>query len=462
MAGTDDVQPSRLLTLPTWLIGQTGVHAHQLLTEALSTADARGYHYRLLAALEEFGPASQATLGRRTDMDRSDVAEALNELAGQGLVKRSGDPVDRRRNVITITRAGATRLLALDEVLAEVQDELLAPLSATQRQTLVRMLTRVLEHHDGILREDSGAVMRFAISIPQYARDSHFDDVAFRAHLRRVEELGLFESAWAQEQVIGAAGSIAPLQTLTFAAACTEQLRLGCAVFVLPLHNPLHLAKAISSLDCLSHGRVEVGIATGGRGRPFEAFGIDPDKPVARFNEALALMKACWTQREINFDGRLWKLHGASMEPKPVQKPYPPVWFGGSVPAGMRRAVRHGDGFMGAGSQTPAQFAEQVKVVREELSAQGRDPGTFRIGKRVYVHVDDDAAHGRRRLEDALTEHYGRGGWSEHIFAGPPETCAAGIRAVADAGAELILLNPLVDDAEQLERLAGEVIPALS
>ena len=94
--------------------------------------------------------------------------------------------------------------------------------------------------------------MRFAISIPQYAHESRFDDDAFRAHLRRVEELGVFEGAWVQEQVIGAAGTIAPLETLTYAAACTERLRLGCAVFVLPLHNPLHLAKAISSLDCLA------------------------------------------------------------------------------------------------------------------------------------------------------------------------------------------------------------------
>jgi probable F420-dependent oxidoreductase len=304
--------------------------------------------------------------------------------------------------------------------------------------------------------------MRFAISIPQYARDSRFDDDAFRAFLRRVEELGVFESGWVQEQVLGAAGSLAPLDTLTYAAACTRQLRLGCAVFVLPLHNPVHLAKAISSLDCLSHGRVEVGVASGGRGRPFEAFGVDADRPVARFNEALALMKACWTEREINFDGRLWTLRGASMEPKPLQKPYPPVWFGGSAPAGMRRAVRHGDGFMGAGSQTTAQFAQQVRVVREELDAQGREPGTFRIGKRVYVYVDDDAARGRRRLEEALTEHYGREGWSEHILAGPAEVCTAGIRAVAEAGAELVVLNPLVDDAQQLERLASEVVPALS
>jgi alkanesulfonate monooxygenase SsuD/methylene tetrahydromethanopterin reductase-like flavin-dependent oxidoreductase (luciferase family) len=205
-----------------------------------------------------------------------------------------------------------------------------------------------------------------------------------------------------------------------------------------------------------------VGLVTGGRARPFAAFGVDADRPVARFNEALALMKACWTEREINFDGRLWKLEGASMEPKPVQKPHPPLWFGGSAPAGIRRAVRHGDGFMGAGSQTTAQFAEQVEVVHQELTAQGRRPDTFRIGKRVYVHVDDDAGRGRRRLEDALTRHYGRGNWSEHVVAGPAQACSAGIRAVADAGAELILLNPLVDDAEQLEWLAAEVIPAVS
>jgi probable F420-dependent oxidoreductase len=304
--------------------------------------------------------------------------------------------------------------------------------------------------------------VRFAISIPQYARESHFDEPAFRSHLSRIEELGVFESGWVQEQVLGASGSLAALQTLTYAAACTQSLRLGCAVFVLPLHNPLHLAKAISSLDCLSHGRVEVGFATGGQGRPFAAFGVDPDKPVARFNEALALMKACWTDTEIDFEGRFWNVQGARMEPKPVQKPYPPVWFGGSAPAGMRRAARHGDGFMGAGSQTTASFAEQVAIVRDELAALNRDPDRFRFGKRVYVHVEDDRALARRQLQDALRDHYGGGEWSEHIVAGPAEECVAGIRAVADAGAELMLLNPLLDDQRQLERLAGEVIPALA
>jgi probable F420-dependent oxidoreductase len=300
--------------------------------------------------------------------------------------------------------------------------------------------------------------VRFAIAIPQDVGADGFDPGAFRSHLARVEELG-FHSAWTQEQVLGSARTLSPLETMTYAAACTDRLRLGCAVFVTPLHNPLHLAKAIASLDHLSGGRVEVGVATGGLGRPFAAFGVDADKPVARFNEGIALMIACWTDREITFDGRIWKLDGAAMEPKPVQKPHPPIWVGGSHPNGLRRAVRIGNGFFGAGSQTTAAFSEQVKVVLAELAERERDPSTFAIAKRVYIHVDDNHERAGERIAAALAYQYGRGGLEAVAVSGPPEACVAGLREVADAGAEMILLNPLVDNAEQIERLAAEVIP---
>jgi probable F420-dependent oxidoreductase len=288
-----------------------------------------------------------------------------------------------------------------------------------------------------------------------------FDESGFRSHLRRAEELG-FESAWTQEQVLGSASTLSPLETLTYAAACTTRLRLGCAVFVTPLHNPLHLAKAISTLDCLSGGRVEVGIGTGGRARPFAAFGIDPDGLVARFTEGLALMIACWTEAEINFEGRFWQLAGASMEPKPIQKPHPPVWIGGSHPAALRRAARLGDGFIGAGSQATAAFAEQARVVREELARQKRDPATFRIAKRVYIHVDDDRERARREVADGLQRVYGRTGLEPVAVSGPPDICADGVREVGEAGAELILFTPFVEVAEQMERLAAEIVPKVS
>lgn len=303
--------------------------------------------------------------------------------------------------------------------------------------------------------------MRFAISIPQYVDEAGFDPVRFRSHLQRAEQIG-FESGWTQEQVLGSARTLSPLEALTFAGACTEQLRLGCAVFVLPLHNPLHLAKAITSLDRMTRGRAEVGVVAGGRGRPFAAFGVDPERPVARFNEAVALMKACWTESEINFDGEFWKLEHVAMKPKPVQEPHPPLWLGGNHPNAVRRAVRLGDGFIGAGSQTTAAFAQQVQLVRSALSEQGRDPDSFQLAKRVYVNVEDDEGLARRRIGEALARHYwGRTGLEAVAVAGPPEVCVGGLREVAVAGAELLLLNPLVDDEQQMERLAAEVMPEL-
>jgi probable F420-dependent oxidoreductase len=302
--------------------------------------------------------------------------------------------------------------------------------------------------------------VRWSIPIPQFVDDGGFDPSGFRAYLARAEELG-FESAWTLEQVLGPSSLIGPLEAMTYAAACTDRLRLGCVVFVTPLHQPVHLAKALASLDQLSRGRLEVGVGIGGRVRPFSAFAVDPDDGlVARFNEGVALMKTLWTEPTITFDGRFWKLDGEAMAPKPFQKPHPPLWFGGSAPAALRRAVRHADGFFGAGSTTTAAFAEQVRTVRHELDQHGRDRAGFRIAKRVYVAVDDDAARARQRMAAGLVGIYGDFGRRLEPVAvtGPPDACASGLREVAEAGAEMILLNSVFDQAEQMERLAAEVI----
>jgi DNA-binding MarR family transcriptional regulator len=137
---------SQILEMPTWLISRVYTHSHRLLAEGFAAAGVRGYHYRLLAALEEFGPASQAALGRRASIDRSDVVAAVNELADRGLVQRSPDPDDRRRNIITITPAGSEQLRTLHPVLADIQEKMLAPLSAADRKQLIALLTRLLEH----------------------------------------------------------------------------------------------------------------------------------------------------------------------------------------------------------------------------------------------------------------------------------------------------------------------------
>ena len=304
--------------------------------------------------------------------------------------------------------------------------------------------------------------MRFAIAIPQLYGDGEFDPAAFGAYLARVEELG-FDSAWTQEHVLGAAPVLGPVETMTYAAACSRRLRLGCVVFVLTLHSPVHLAKSLSTLDQLSRGRIEIGVGTGGPARPFAAFGVDPGRYVARFTEGLALMKALWTEPRVTFDGEFWQLKDVAMEPKPVQKPCPPIWFGGSGPAALRRAARLGDGFFGAGSTPTATFAAQVQIVREALARRGRTAGEFRIAKRVYVAVDSDAARARDRMNRALERLYGRRSpdIEAAAIAGPPAACVRELRQVADAGAELILFTPLFELADHAERLAAEVIPQL-
>ncbi|MFG1919214.1 MarR family winged helix-turn-helix transcriptional regulator [Micromonospora sp. NPDC048898] len=139
--------PAGLRTTPTWLLNQTASHATRLLTEGFAAHDLRGYHYRLLATLAEDGPASQADLGRRCGIDRSDVVAAVNDLAGRGLVVRAPDPTDRRRNVISSTEAGAAEARRLGDTLDRVQHDLLAPLSTTEREQLTHLLTRLLDHH---------------------------------------------------------------------------------------------------------------------------------------------------------------------------------------------------------------------------------------------------------------------------------------------------------------------------
>jgi probable F420-dependent oxidoreductase len=304
--------------------------------------------------------------------------------------------------------------------------------------------------------------MRFAISIPQFYGDGEFDPVEFRNYFAGVEQLG-FESAWAQENALSASPQLSPLEVMTYAAACTQRLRLGCVVFVSTLHQPVHLAKSLASLDQLSGGRVEVGVGTGGKYRPFAAFGMTGERYVTRFTEGVELMKALWTEPRVTFDGEFYQVTDAAMEPKPVQKPHPPLWFGANGEPALRRAVRLGDGFFGAGSTPTVKFAEQVRIVRAALAEYGRDAADFPIAKRVYVAVDDNSARARDRINAAMEQLYGRrvADIEAAAIAGSPAECADEVAKVAAAGAELVLFTTMFNQAEQAARLAAEVMPRL-
>lgn len=139
--------PARVKDRPTWLISRAYARSSGLLNAGFEAhgSGLRGYHYRLLAALEEWGPASQADLGRSTGIDRSDVTAALAELESRNLIERTVDPEHKRRNIVTLTPEGAEQLRDLDTVIDAIQDALLAPLTAAQRRQFITLMSRLLD-----------------------------------------------------------------------------------------------------------------------------------------------------------------------------------------------------------------------------------------------------------------------------------------------------------------------------
>jgi probable F420-dependent oxidoreductase len=305
------------------------------------------------------------------------------------------------------------------------------------------------------------ARVRLAVGIPQAWTTGGIDRVGMRRFLERAEALG-FESAWVVEQVLGSVPSLEPVECLAWAAALTERIRLGTAVLLTPLRSPVHLAKSLASLDQLSGGRLDVGIGLGGSPKVYPAYGITAARRVARFNEGLRLMRALWTEPRVTFTGEFWQLENAAMEPKPIQRPHPPLWLGGHHPAALRRAVPWAAGFMGAGSASTATFAREVELLRGFLAEARRDPATMDVGKRVYVAVERDRERAGRRLAEYFGAFYGRPQLAAEVSVwGSADQCLSGLREVVDAGARLLMLNPVFDELEQLEQLAADVVSRL-
>ncbi|HET8577409.1 MAG TPA: LLM class flavin-dependent oxidoreductase [Methylomirabilota bacterium] len=303
--------------------------------------------------------------------------------------------------------------------------------------------------------------IELAVSIPQTFPGRAADPESIRTYLQRAEALG-FHSAWVVEQIVGSIPSLEPIELLTYAAAVTTRLRLGSAVLLTALRDPVHTAKSLTTLDHLSGGRLIVGVGLGGQPAVYPAYGLKAERRAARFTEGLQIMKRLWAEPRVSFEGEFFTLKNLPQEPKPVQKPHPPLWFGGHHPNALKRTVELGDGFMGAGSLSTAKFAEEVTLLRRLLVEAKRDSGTFPVGKRVYIAVDRDKARAGKRLTEWFGAFYGRPQMAEEVSVwGPPEECVEGLKQVAAAGAGLLMLNPVLDELEQLEVFASAIAPRL-
>ncbi|MGE0519606.1 MAG: LLM class flavin-dependent oxidoreductase [Candidatus Binatia bacterium] len=297
--------------------------------------------------------------------------------------------------------------------------------------------------------------LRIGLGIPQVLARGTPADATALARFCAVAEAGPFDSLWTLERMTGPVACMEPLTLLAFAAAQTRRLRLGTAVLLTALRSPVVVAKSLATLDQLSAGRLEVGVGFGG-GEVDEAFGFPRALRMRRYRESIAALKALWGEEHAHFEGEFWRFRNLAVEPRPRQQPHPPLWIGGRTPAGLRRAVTLGDGWMGAGSTTIAAFRGHAAEVHKLAAAAGRE--TFPIAKRIYLALDRDRSRARTRLRAWFEEFYGTADLADRVaFAGEIEALLDTVREVREAGASLIVLNPVFDEERQAEEIGAAI-----
>ena len=297
--------------------------------------------------------------------------------------------------------------------------------------------------------------IRVGMSLPHRSPEP-IDMATVRRVAERAEALG-FSDLWVTENTLDHVFSFDPGVILTYAAAVTTRIRVGVAVVVLPVHNPSHVAHQFATLDYVSNGRAILGVGLG-REHHYSEFQVSIERRVRRFREGVEIIKALWTQPKVDYAGSIYRLGGAGMVLKPVQKPHPPIWFGGDHPDAVRRAAALGDGWMGAGGSTTAGFGKSVQILRAELEKLGRDPATFPISKRVFLSVDERADKARAEVDRWFATVYRRPGAADTLgIHGTPAQVREQLEGLVSAGATHLLVNPVGRHSEQVEALAEVV-----
>jgi probable F420-dependent oxidoreductase len=194
-----------------------------------------------------------------------------------------------------------------------------------------------------------------------------------------------------------------PVVTLTAAAMCTTRARLGASVFILGHRHPVVMAKMLTSIDALSEGRLIVGVGVGWWKEELEMLGAPFHRRGRQADEALQVFKALWTQDNPSFEGEFFRIRDLGFAPKPVQKPYPPIWVGGDSPGAFRRVATLGNGWH-ATSKTPAQFSDALGRLRKAADEARRAFESIELSLRFEL-TDELLGQGTQAVVDALAAY---------------------------------------------------------
>jgi alkanesulfonate monooxygenase SsuD/methylene tetrahydromethanopterin reductase-like flavin-dependent oxidoreductase (luciferase family) len=244
-----------------------------------------------------------------------------------------------------------------------------------------------------------------------------------------------------------------PLITLAGAAGVTERIRLAATIVQLPNRNEVLVAKQAAVIDRLSDGRLDLGVAQGGREDDYEVFGAAFRGRSKRFEKQVKRIREIWANaRAADRD------HGV-LGPAPVQDPGPPIWIGALAEKSMARGVRIGDAFI-FGTAGSRLMAELVPKLREQAAALGKND--FAIAGLAYAGIGDDPNKALEEATHHVLRYYGRL-WTEPanvIHHGPAAKIAEEVQEYADAGLDVLIVFPEIPRLDQVQQLAEHVLPA--
>ena len=304
------------------------------------------------------------------------------------------------------------------------------------------------------------------------------------------EQLG-FDSVWLTEHHFSRHGIVSDsLTVLAHLAARTSSVRLGTAVSVLPLHHPLRLAETAATVDQLSRGRLDLGIGRGYQPGEFRGFGVDIAEKGDRFAEALSVLRRVWeTDEPVSHTGTYWSFEDAAPQPRPYQRPHPPLWVATDSPDGLAMCAAEDWGVLLPQGTSLTVAAGQMKRYADALAGAGRQPeqGRVHLARAAYVAPTDERAWAEAegpykdflgyadRLRRAASSAGADGGRSpfdldadlrESALFGSPDTVLAGLRAIRELGVDRVMLFlhmgrlPHERIMSSLELFAREVLPA--
>ena len=325
--------------------------------------------------------------------------------------------------------------------------------------------------------------MRFGLRLPSFALGVEPTNLAdMGTYLRRAEDLE-FESALLIDHLLVAPPAyrttwLEPVSLLSALAGVTRTMRLGTLVLVLPFRDPVAFAKEWATLDWLSGGRSILGVGVGWHEGEFAALRIPFRERGRRMNEMLESITALWAGDHVTYEGQFYRFDDVSIDPKPMQKPHPPIWIGGdtqpsekiygqqvdTVRPVLRRIAKYAATWVPHSSATAEMVAADWAVIREEMPGFGRDPDELTKVYSNFIHVlgpgeTPESAAPKFRVFSGMDLPY----WQEFYLLGEAEAVADRIRGKIEAlgGVEHVILNPLDWDVATLERIASDVLPRL-